>query len=330
MKKNVKKLIIFGSTAVGLAAVGGAIAGGVVAVNNAKTTSLNKLDATPAALWSANNGVEEVNKSQSVSSSSTSTNVSNSVTHQNQTVTNVDDQFSKFTMSINNVDSTSTRGSIKFIIDGKETTESIQVSPGQTIEFSVTTNDANDRLGDLRVYASNNPGVSPEIKEISINKYLVTMPPATINGRANPFYSSNEIKVTPIFCKKNINLWDYEFASRSYVLNVKQDNGVFDDKTYNQIKMEGSKDNTRSVQYRIYMNGHDLQIKNITIPSGAQLMFLNNIHNTNDKKAIPTVSLAANTWLTEVENADQIDVKGAIGRFSSVNYGTRMKGYFEN
>ncbi|MBR2651870.1 hypothetical protein IKD56_00505, partial [bacterium] len=85
-------------------------------------------------------------------------------------------------------------------------TESIQVSPGQTIEFSVTTNDTNDRLGDLRVYASNNPSVSPEIKEISIDKYSVTMPPATINGRANPFYSSNEIKVTPIFCKKNINL----------------------------------------------------------------------------------------------------------------------------
>ncbi|MBR2651914.1 hypothetical protein IKD56_00735, partial [bacterium] len=92
MKKSIKKLIIFGSTVVALTAVGGAIAGGVVTVNNAKTTSLNKLDATPAALWSANNGAEEINNSQSVSSSSTSTNVSNSVTHQNQTVTNVDDQ----------------------------------------------------------------------------------------------------------------------------------------------------------------------------------------------------------------------------------------------
>ena len=141
----------------------------------------------------------------------------------------------------------------------------------------------------------------------------------------------DEIKVTPIFTKKNINLWSYEFASRSYVLEVQKDHGVFDDKTYSQIKMEGSTDQNRNIQYRIYMNGHDLEIKNITIPAGAQLMFLNNINNDNSK-GTPTVKLSDNTYMFGPEDGQdygKITVQGAIGRFSSVNYGSRMKGYFE-
>lgn len=337
MKKNVKKIVILGSTAAGLAAVGASIAGGVIAVNSARATQqVNQFSAKPAALWSAAKGAEDVNESTTTNVETSNTQVGNASSttigneiNKNESIIDVDNQFSKFTMSINNSDSTQSRGSISFIIgNNEETTDSIQVSPGQTIEFSVKTTSNDDRLGDLRVYPSNNPGLSPEIKEISENKYSVTMPPATIDGKANPFYSSNEIKVTPIFCKKSINLWKYEFASRSYVLEVQKDHGVFDDKTYSQIKMEGSTDQNRNIQYRIYMNGHNLEIKNITIPAGAQLMFLNNINNQSNGTT-PTVSLGSNTWLTKVDNADQIDVQGAIGRFSSVNYGSRMKGYFE-
>ena len=51
MKKNVKKIVILGSTAAGLAAVGASIAGGVISVNSARATQqVNQFSAKPASL----------------------------------------------------------------------------------------------------------------------------------------------------------------------------------------------------------------------------------------------------------------------------------------
>lgn len=315
MKKSLKNLLIASSSIMGATIVAGSTAAGIVLNQEENTKSAS------VASYSVENGVkvnETTMPSGTTSESSATTGTSNSIT-------NEDSNFTKFIMSIANNDSTCHHGNIKF--EGTGDSDSIQVSPGQTIKFIVTTTNSDYILGDLWVYASNNHNVSLEITQISETEYSITMPPITIDDKPNPFYSSSEIKVTPIFCKKSINFWKYEFPSRSYVINVESDSKVYDDKDHNELLMEGGK--TRNIQYRIYMNGHDLQIRNITIPSGAQLMFLNNIKNEVKESKMPTVSLCSNTWLTKVDNANQIDVQGGIGRFSSVNYGQRMKDYFE-
>lgn len=339
MKKNVKKIVILGSTAVGLAAVGASVAGGVIAVNSARATQqVNQFSAKPASLWSAAKGAEDVNESTttnvgtsntqvgSTSSTTTGSNTNQTQTSTNSDVTSDDQQFGKSVMTINNTDVTSSLGKMSFSINNvEENVSEIYVSEGDTIVFNVNANEGYT-LGDLRVYSTGDINSSLGVTKISETQYSVTMPPKTIDGKTNPFYSTGEIKVTPIFTKKNINFWSYEFESRSYVINVKKDKGIYDEKVNSELIMEGN--SNRSIQYRIYLNGHDLQIRNITIPAGAQLMFLNNIKNDNSG-GTPTVSLGSNTWLTKTDNGDQIDVKGAIGRFSSVNYGSRMKDYFE-
>ena len=75
-----------------------------------------------------------------------------------------------------------------------------------------------------------------------------------------------------------------------------------------------------------------MTIKNLTVPSGAQLMFINNIKNENNGSTIPTVKLSENTFMYPPQTGNQygqITVKGAIGRYGSVQYGKRMADYFE-
>ena len=92
----------------------------------------------------------------------------------------------------------------------------------------------------------------------------------------------------------------------NYALNLEQDDYIFDDVANENLKMVASEGHDNTI-FRIYMNGHNMQIRNMTIPSGVQLMFINNKANTATGK-LPVVSLTSDTQFTEK------CVQGAIGR----------------
>lgn len=128
----------------------------------------------------------------------------------------------------------------------------------------------------------------------------------------------------------------YDFNNHAYVLNINTDNYVFDDVKHNNLQLRGTEtawaSNNKSIQYRIYLNGHDLTIENLTIPSSSQLMFINNINNNNENGKTPTVKLSNNTYMFELKDGQyhgKITVKGVIGRYGLVKYGQKMSDYFE-
>lgn len=224
-----------------------------------------------------------------------------------------------------------TFGKISFINDKNEEVNTISAVPGQEIKIKATPN-SDYTLVDLAVFDASTNNTLGVTQENNSDIYKFTLPQPTLpNGEPNPFYSTGNLKIIPTFAKKQLNDFIYDFNSHAYVLNINENSYTFDDVANSKLKLtSGNKD--RNIQYRIYLNGHDLTIKNLTVPENAQLMFINNINNSNDdNNKIPTVKLADNTYMFGPSggNCDKITVKGAIGRYGSVQYGKRMADYFE-
>ena len=225
------------------------------------------------------------------------------------------------------------------------TNTTIPVTPGQQISVKVTVNDPETyTLGDLKVFDSANPSVMLEIEQLlKTDVYRFTLPNETLdNGKPNPFYETGKLTVRAKFVRAQLNAWTYDFASKTYNIEINKDGYVFDDVANTNLRLTSGKlDHDASqdeipgenvIQYRIYLNGHDLEIKNITIPSGAQLMFINNFYNTVDEgKPTPQISLSENTWMYPPEGSQygKITVQGAVGRWGSVEYNGRLQQYLE-
>ena len=252
-------------------------------------------------------------------------------------IDDVDPTMGQFVLTINEDPFHPQLGSISFINENGENTKQILAVPGQKIQIKATSsNDNFYTLIDLQVYdatSNNTLGVTKLDKQ---NIYEFTLPSTTLpNGQPNPFYSTGSIKIVPVFAENQMNDFIYDFNSKAYVLNINTDNYVFDDLGHANLRLIGTETGWAggtTIQYRIYLNGHNLTIKNLTVPSGAQLMFINNIKNENNGSAIPTVKLADNTYMFPPETGSQygkITVNGAIGRYGSVQYGKRMADYFE-
>ncbi len=257
-------------------------------------------------------------------------------------------QTQKYELTIKTSDKFNELGKIEFYDEktGQTSTDTtITVTPGQQISVKVTVNDPETyTLGDLKVFDSANPSVMLETEQLlKTDVYRFTLPNEKLdNGKPNPFYETGKLTVRAKFVRTQLNAWKYDFASKTYNIEINEDGYVFDDVANTNLKLTSGKlDHDASqdeipgenvIQYRIYLNGHNLEIKNITIPSGAQLMFINNFYNTVDEgKPTPQISLSENTWMYPPEGSQygKITVQGAVGRWGSVEYNGRLQQYLE-
>ena len=257
-------------------------------------------------------------------------------------------QTQKYELTIKTSDKFNELGKIEFYDEktGQTSTKTtITVTPGQQISVKVTVNDPETyTLGDLKVFDSANPSVMLETEQLlKTDVYRFTLPNEKWdNGKPNPFYETGKLTVRAKFVRTQLNAWTYDFASKTYNIEINEDGYVFDDVANTNLKLtsgdlnhDASQDEIPGenvIQYRIYLNGHNLEIKNITIPSGAQLMFINNFYNTVDEgKPTPQISLSENTWMYPPEGSQygKITVQGAVGRWGSVEYNGRLQQYLE-
>ena len=257
-------------------------------------------------------------------------------------------QTQKYELTIKTSDKFNELGKIEFYDEktGQTSTKTtITVTPGQQISVKVTVNDPETyTLGDLKVFDSANPSVMLETEQLlKTDVYRFTLPNEKLdNGKPNPFYETGKLTVRAKFVRTQLNAWTYDFASKTYNIEINEDGYVFDDVANTNLKLtsgdlnhDASQDEIPGenvIQYRIYLNGHNLEIKNITIPSGAQLMFINNFYNTVDEgKPTPKISLSDNTWMFPPEGYQygKITVQGAVGRWGSVEYNGRLQQYLE-
>ncbi len=166
------------------------------------------------------------------------------------------------------------------------------------------------------------------VNKVSDTRYSFKLPKETLpNGEPNKFYDGNSnLLVDVCWTLKNINAWEYDWLdgtdSGNYMIKLNQD-FIFDDVANPELKMETVVDSATgkpqaNVIYRIYMNGHNMAIKNMTIPSGVQLMFINNKGNTVEGTT-PVVSL------TKDSKFDEKHIHGGIGRWGSVDFAKDLK-----
>lgn len=257
-------------------------------------------------------------------------------------------QTQNYELTIKTTDEFSKLGKIEFYNEktGQTYTETTKtVTPGEQISVKVTVNDPETyTLGDLKVFDSANPSVMLETEQLlKTDVYRFTLPNEKLaNGKPNPFYETGKLTVRAKFVRAQLNAWTYDFASKTYNIEINKDGYVFDDVAHTNLQLTSGKlDHDASqdeipgenvIQYRIYLNGHNLEIKNITIPNGAQLMFINNFYNTVDEgRPTPQISLSDNTWMFPPEGTQygKITVQGAVGRWGSVEYSGRLQQYLE-
>ena len=76
-------------------------------------------------------------------------------------------------------------------------------------------------------------------------------------------------------------------------------------------------------QFRVYLGGHNIKIKNFTVPAGTQLMFINESEysNTLDNKKAPIIDLDGGYRKMN----EQLKIYGAVGRYGDVEYSNSMK-----
>ena len=235
---------------------------------------------------------------------------------------------SKYTLTINNKDAS--KGTVTF----QDGTEQKEFGINEDIFIVVNIQDLDYTVKTVKVHSQSNvdaDGVGNNtvaVYKVDDATYKFKLPAETSpDGRPNPFYDGNHnLNVDVYWTLKKINAWEYDWMdgtdSGNYMIRLNED-FVFDDVENPNLKMETILDSVTgealpNVIFRIYMNGHNMAIKNMTIPSGVQLMFINNKGNTYEGE-IPVVSLTKDTKFTEKS------VQGAIGRWGSVDFSKQLK-----
>lgn len=233
------------------------------------------------------------------------------------TVSPVNPITNAYRLTINNADHA--KGEVTF----KNGTTTQEFNIGEPIYINVKIIDTKYTIQSVRVHSQTNVANGVGNNNLGVYKhseesYSFTLPPETLpNGKPNPFYDGkHDISVDVQWTLKQINGWQYDFLngtdSGNYAYQLTKDT-VFDDEANPDLKMVAPEGSNHTI-YRIYMNGFNLKIKNMTIPSKVQLMFINNKENTVNNGKTPVVSLDENTKFTEKS------VHGAIGRWGSVEF----------
>ena len=238
----------------------------------------------------------------------------------------IDQQSKRFKLSFKELNEKSKDKAIFKFLDNKDEAEA---SFGDTVSFKVEYVSEDIVLTDLRVYVGTEAwslGVyydsDKDIYEISI--------PSEDSDWAKEFLNDKSIitnlEFKAYFGPTKINDWTYDFNSKSYAIEIQEDGFVFDDVTNPGYKIVDLKDDhtyNQPTQFRVYLGGHNIKIKNLTIPEDTQLMFINESEysNTLDNKKAPIIDLDGGYRKMD----EQLKIKGAIGRYGDVEYSNAMK-----
>lgn len=167
--------------------------------------------------------------------------------------------------------------------------KSLTVIPGQTVQVRVQADDGYT-LGRLNVYG-NDKSITLGTQQNGA-QYTFSIPSdlgqSNSNGMPNPFQpgADNTIHVEATFVKDVLNGWSYNFNYKSYVLSVNSDDMVLTDAnedlnlTQFALKNDIGFDAAHPTNFIILLNGHTLNVNSFTIPSGCNVILLNNLNNT--------------------------------------------------
>ena len=239
----------------------------------------------------------------------------------------IDQQSKIFKLSFKELNEKSKDKAIFKFLDDKD---EVEASFGDTVSFKVDyVSKENIALTDLRVYIGTEAwslGVyydsDKDIYEISI--------PSEDSDWAKEFLNDKSIianlEFKAYFGPAKINDWTYDFNSRTYAIEITEEGFVFDDVTnpgHKIVDLANDHVYNQPTQFRVYLGGHNIKIKNLTIPEDTQLMFINESEysNTLDNKKAPIIDLDGGYRKMD----EQLKIKGAIGRYGDVEYSNAMK-----
>lgn len=181
------------------------------------------------------------------------------------------------------------------------TTEFI-AAPGQTVNLKVHVKDEykeSHTIVNLEVFDQAEPHYSLGVIKVDENNYKFTMPEGGEEGKW--FYQSGNIFAKITYGLKKLGSWEFNFESRHYVFNVTEDNFVFDDVANPELKMQ-KYPSGEFVVYRIQLNGHNIKIKNMTIPKNVQLEICDKyeeLFETTTSEKSPVVGFAKDGVLNQ-------------------------------
>ena len=295
-------------------------------------------------------------KEEAIVNSTSSTTIENSKTETNivedgQTqfppiindgnIDNIDNQFKKLSLSFKqlNKDSLGKAGfyfEVPNDVNGGLYNDEILASFGDKVFFRVAANDKdNITLTDLRVFVNDNEAWSLGVYHVEGDRYMIEIP-SEDSAWAKELNENSVITFKAYFGPIKLNDWVYDFNSRTYAIKLNgsmidsQTNSfIFDDVNIESQKivvLEESPTFIKPLQFRVYLNGYNVTIKNLTIPKGTQLEFINKSEygNSTTNKQVPTIDLYGGYRSMYAEDR-QLKIYGAIGRFGDVEYSNSMK-----
>ena len=254
---------------------------------------------------------------------------------------NIQNQFKKLSLSFKQLNKDSL-GKATFyfevpndVNDGLYNDE-ILASFGDKVFFRVATNDKdNITLTDLRVFVNGNEAWSLGVYHVEGDRYMIEIP-SEDSDWAKELNENSVITFKAYFGPAKINDWVYDFNSRTYAIKIngsmidlETNSFIFDDvniESHKIVALEESPTFVKPLQFRVYLNGYNVTIKNLTIPEGTQLMFINKSEygNSTTSKQVPTIDLYGG-YRSMYADDRQLKIKGAIGRYGDVEYSNSMK-----
>ena len=256
-------------------------------------------------------------------------------------IDNIDNQFKKLSLSFKqlNKDSLGKAGfyfEVPNDVNGGLYNDEILASFGDKVFFRVAENDKdNITLTDLRVFVNDNEAWSLGVYHVEGDRYMIEIP-SEDSAWAKELNENSVITFKAYFGPIKLNDWVYDFNSRTYAIKINgsmidsQTNSfIFDDVNIESQKivvLEESPTFIKPLQFRVFLNGYNVTIKNLTIPKGTQLEFINKSEygNSTTNKQVPIIDLYGG-YRSMYADDRQLKIEGAIGRFGDVEYSNAMK-----
>lgn len=256
-------------------------------------------------------------------------------------IDNIDNQFKKLSLSFKqlNKDSLGKAGfyfEVPNDVNGGLYNDEILASFGDKVFFRVAENDKdNITLTDLRVFVNDDEAWSLGVYHVEGDRYMIEIP-SEDSAWAKELNENSVITFKAYFGPIKLNDWVYDFNSRTYAIKINgsmidsQTNSfIFDDVNIESQKivvLEESPTFIKPLQFRVYLNGYNVTIKNLTIPKGTQLEFINKSEygNSTTNKQVPIIDLYGG-YRSMYADDRQLKIEGAIGRFGDVEYSNSMK-----
>ena len=239
----------------------------------------------------------------------------------------VEESFRKFELSFEKLNEES-KGKAGFYFENTngELYNKVLASFDDKVYFKVQMNDkSNLTLTDLRVYVNDNEAWSLGVYHVEGDQYMIQMP-SEDSDWAKELTQDSAITFKAYFGPAKINDWVYHFNSRTYAMEIKEEGFVFDDvknEGHRIVALEGEQTYIQPTQFRVYLNNFNIKIRDLTIPKGTQLMFINQpeYSNTLDNRKAPIIDLEGGYR----QMNEQLKIEGAVGRYGDVEYSKAMQ-----